>query len=631
MNNDAILASISKIHAYRYVKEKQRGALTTNGGFLTKDFALLQVPCTIQCVFSLDELSDTDNTIFSTTLDNKGAKINYRSDRKRLLITLEENFYSIENISLDHIYNIVFTSDSYISKVYVDGTEVLSIEKAITNTKYLIGWNFYNIYGNCNYLLHRHFNYAMSADKVKTLDNNGDPLGYIVPKVMKSGDNKCIAEYVAPNLVATKKGPQVEPTAESFEFNIGSPYSQTVIESRQYPFDCIYRIDYIVDEWDFQPRVNRLIGFHGKSGASIVAGVISWIRKNDAKIGEVQSCFIKMPNEGNPSILLYGDQDNEETTARRLKVTIKSITPVSVASTWLDSAKQLPWSDKYLPPLLQSKGGYDMVANGAPEVLFKDTTIKAGVKLGYNQTPSKPSTLKFTSTPIHIGTDDFSIEFWGNTYGASGAFYNPTLFFNNGGDGTFSISVNSIGINGIQWVYFGRDAAGGTGQDTLNPNYIAPTQERMFHCVVTRSGTLVKCFIEGEQKAQKTQILLHDYGDVTIGIANSSNIGFVRVYNYALSQEEVTTLYNGGKPDSYVLPQSMKSQDNKCIAEYLAQNLVADPSDTNSATGWLDSAKQLPVNDSSLSPLEKSIGGYDMTASNKPQIIYKSIWVNMHN
>lgn len=152
MNNDAILASISKIHAYRYAKEKQRGTLTTNGGFSTTDPTLLQVPCTIQCVFSLDELFDTDHAIFSTTLDNKGAKVNYRSDRKRLLITLQENSYSIENVSLDHIYNIVFTSDSNISKVYVDGEEVLSIEKPITNTNYLIGWNFYNIYGNCNYL-----------------------------------------------------------------------------------------------------------------------------------------------------------------------------------------------------------------------------------------------------------------------------------------------------------------------------------------------------------------------------------------------------------------------------------------------------------------------------------------------
>lgn len=186
------------------------------------------------------------------------------------------------------------------------------------------------------------------------------------------------------------------------------------------------------------------------------------------------------------------------------------------------------------------------------------TRMQRGVKLGYNEAPTSSSTLKFTSSPIHIGTDDFSIEFWGNTYGASGSFYNPTLFFNNGGTDTFSIGVNSIGTNGVQWVHFGRDAAGGTGQDILGPNYIAPTQEGMFHCVVTRSGTLVKCFIEGEQKAQKTQTLLHDYGDVTIGIANSSNMGFVRVWNYALSADDIATLYNNGDPVGYVVPKASR-------------------------------------------------------------------------
>jgi hypothetical protein len=79
-----------------------------------------------------------------------------------------------------------------------------------------------------------------------------------------------------------------------------------------------------------------------------------------------------MPGAGNPALYIYGGNDSEEATARHLKVTIKSITPVSVASTWLDSAKQLPWSDAYLPPLLQSKGGYDMVANGSPGVLFNE-------------------------------------------------------------------------------------------------------------------------------------------------------------------------------------------------------------------------------------------------------------------
>ena len=215
----------------------------------------------------------------------------------------------------------------------------------------------------------RVWNYALSADEIATLYNNGDPMGYVVPKAKRAG---LLAEYLPQNIMESRKGPEVEHTAETYEFNIGSPYSQTVVSGRQYPFDCIYRVDYVVDEWDFQPKVSRLIGFVGTSGASVIAGVKSWIRKSDAKIGEVQSCFIKMPNEGNPSILLYGDQDTEETTARHLKVTIKGITPVSVPISWLDSAKQLPLSDEYMEPLFQSIGGYDMAANGAPEILYNE-------------------------------------------------------------------------------------------------------------------------------------------------------------------------------------------------------------------------------------------------------------------
>lgn len=180
-----------------------------------------------------------------------------------------------------------------------------------------------------------------------------------------------LAEYLPQNLMASRKGPEIEPTADTFEFNIGSPYSMKVIAQQTYPFDCIYKVDYVVDEWDFQPSAYRLIGFYGESGASVVAGVSSWIRASDAKIGEVQSCFIKMPNEGNPSILLYGDQDRDITTARHLKVTINSITPVSVPISWLDSAKQLPLSDECMEPLFQSIGGYDMIANGAPEILYE--------------------------------------------------------------------------------------------------------------------------------------------------------------------------------------------------------------------------------------------------------------------
>lgn len=78
-----------------------------------------------------------------------------------------------------------------------------------------------------------------------------------------------------------------------------------------------------------------------------------------------------MPGSGTPALYIYGGNDDETATARHLKVTIKGITPVSVPISWLDSAKQFPLNDEYLPPLLQSDGGYDLTANGTPQIIIK--------------------------------------------------------------------------------------------------------------------------------------------------------------------------------------------------------------------------------------------------------------------
>lgn len=211
----------------------------------------------------------------------------------------------------------------------------------------------------------------MSADEVKTLDNNGDSLGYVVPKAMKSGDNKCIAEYVALNLIATKKGPQIEPKADTFEFNLETAQYLNIFNVNNNSSYSVYRIDYIVDEWEFDPVPSQFVGFVGKPGVTL-KGNIKFNTLEDAKIGEQQSFYAYLTEGTFRGVDLYAGSSQESSTTRRLKVTIKSITPVSVASTWLDSAKQLPWSDAYLPPLLQSKGGYDMVAIGSPEVLFNE-------------------------------------------------------------------------------------------------------------------------------------------------------------------------------------------------------------------------------------------------------------------
>lgn len=218
----------------------------------------------------------------------------------------------------------------------------------------------------------RVWNYALSADEIATLYNNGDPMGYVVPKLYR------------------QFGPAVEPRAKTFEFNIGSPYSMVAIGPQKYPYDCFYRVDYVVEEWDYQPNTVNLVGFLGIGGAEVVSGNDSWYSLEQAKVGELQSFLVKMPGSGTPAIYIYGGNDDETVTARHLKVTINSITPVgllaeylpqnlmygrddkTIATSWLDSAKQMPLSDEYMDPLFQSIGGYDMAANGAPEILYNE-------------------------------------------------------------------------------------------------------------------------------------------------------------------------------------------------------------------------------------------------------------------
>lgn len=68
-------------------------------------------------------------------------------------------------------------------------------------------------------------------------------------------------------------------------------------------------------------------------------------------------------------IYYYGGISHSD---RRLTITINSVELVpDVVLSWLDSAKQLPLNDEYLPPLLETAGGYDLTANGTPEIIYK--------------------------------------------------------------------------------------------------------------------------------------------------------------------------------------------------------------------------------------------------------------------
>lgn len=248
-----------------------------------------------------------------------------------------------------------------------------------------------------------------------------------------------------------------------------------------------------------------------------------------------------------------------------------------------------------------------------------------GVKLGYGEKNVYSSSFNgtiLTSPPIQIGTSDFSIEYYGNAYGSgSGA----PLLFNKANIGTpnaptyFQVYGLYLGRNTLNWVTFGVPDGGNIATDSLNFNYLAPDLSTKFHLVITRQGRMINVYIDNTLVASKEQTEIKYLGAFVLGILNSSDVGFARVWNYALSSSEVATLYNNGDPAGHVLPAKLKGGEQRCIAEYLPHNLI--PTAEGSVVKWLDSAPQLPEANGILPPLDASVGGYDLAAIGNPKII----------
>lgn len=180
-----------------------------------------------------------------------------------------------------------------------------------------------------------------------------------------------------------------------------------------------------------------------------------------------------------------------------------------------------------------------------------------GVKMGYNQYVDKSASTMFKSPSMPIGANDFTLEYFGNLYGAISS--NTPLIFN--ANAPYAYSKGCLLIYGtsqiaVRWIIFEKPSSGDLLLDSID--LIAGAQESILHLALTRKGTTVKVYINGELKATKKQSAVKDLGDFRLGMANSSNMVMSRIYNYAMAADEVKDLYNDGDPAGYVLPSTMK-------------------------------------------------------------------------
>ena len=485
--------SLLKIAALRSEREQQVGVNCTKGYLRSKDAGLLfDGPRTLECFFKYIS-SDKMQVI---------AGFGISMIEIYALTTNQLRVYcGGGNATVD-----IIPGDSYLGDVAYDGTTAICYLNGTEAARFPVtGYKITDLFrtGSNTYIPQgslvfcRHYNYALSAEEVAALYNDGDPAGYIVPKSRRlqatpyirlmapmttDGWSSYNAQSIPPTIVdgalavtyPTETGQgynngiwrrlsvnvenecyfllKFKAKADDDNTRIASfvgvgsglpYYRHDVIASTSFteyyavfkntrgvPMTSIgfypifntsgngkfyikdvsvtsigliaeYLPQNLVGQWHEKPfeitgittytwtgetdpvyYQELLLGRFIQTGAVVmIKGSVSdyqsgepfvYVGNRQAMIPAQNGSFtLKVINNRDniDRIYYYGETVRSD---RRLTITIDSVELIpDVALSWLDSAKQFPLNDEYLPPLLQSDGGYDLAANGTPQIIIK--------------------------------------------------------------------------------------------------------------------------------------------------------------------------------------------------------------------------------------------------------------------
>lgn len=363
------------------LRRMAKGVNCSDGGFMSAAAELKVVPCSIQCVFKPMVLTDSPQIVFAMSGGASAPRIDLHNGY--ITAYLGYNSIRIYDIAVDTVYDFVFVCDSDKSILYVNGTLAASFADVSRCSGYRLGYlldNSTKYHFQGDYLLHRHFNYAISANEVKALDNTGDPAGYVLPANYRGyGDvyhsdfsegaddwHVVLTDYVtmtvADGIITISK------EDERRNMNIArkhNPYASRVV-------NYFVRLEFA------EPLPSEVGNIAARPFNSIV-GVNLAISSDRLSASGTLISTIAKPNGG--SMIIF-----QASGAISISISSISFTPaVCIAEylpqnliptaegsvvRWLDSAPQLPEANGILPPLDASVGGYDLAAIGNPKIII---------------------------------------------------------------------------------------------------------------------------------------------------------------------------------------------------------------------------------------------------------------------
>ena len=360
------------------LRRMAKGVNCSDGGFMSAAAELNVVPCSIQCVFKPMVLTDSPQTVFAMSNSASAPRIDLHNGY--ITAYLGYNSIRIYDIAVDTVYDFVFVCDSDKSILYVNGNLAASFADVSRCSGYKLGYLLVNstkYHFQGDYLLHRHFNYAMSANEVKALDNTGDPAGYVVPLADKyrweASESNIGNIRFYPNYEGSGVTSYLEDNANGFTGRYahiisGSSGLLSVYSYRfmGHPVGCVVEAKFKYRS-NAPVRVlegNRIlpINMEDAADATIVYRTTGT---------NISGFSITVPNADANSWV-----EIQPVSLRTLGCIAEylphNLIPTAEGSVvkWLDSAPQLPEANGILPPLDASVGGYDLAAIGNPKIII---------------------------------------------------------------------------------------------------------------------------------------------------------------------------------------------------------------------------------------------------------------------
>lgn len=327
------------------LRRMAKGVDASKGYLESTDAGLLfDGPRSMECFFNLRQSDGTQRPAqFSTSMMAIAV-----TPMDAIMFHCGNKSLQVSRVTIGDNIHVVISYDGATAMCYINGIEVGAMQPTAYTLSALfrIGDTLHITKSPVHFC--RHFNYALSAEEVVALYNNGDPMGYVVPKAMR--------ELLSVNLIGSN----------SFTWDgSDSPYYYN-ITGNPITIGKYYKINVTVSDYQSgYPRIFTGISYP----IPAQNGTFDIVVYNERYVDNFP---------------IYGGSRGDPN--RHLTITVNSITSVGLLAEylpqnliptaegsvvkWLDSAPQLPEANGILPPLDASVGGYDLAAIGNPKIII---------------------------------------------------------------------------------------------------------------------------------------------------------------------------------------------------------------------------------------------------------------------